>query len=249
MHRFLTLTKSLLLQTARNPQTLFWNLVFPVFLLVIYRFIFGGYAVDGEDFMRWVVPGIITLNIMSFGLIGGAVNVVEMREKGVLRRLRATPLPAFQFIGAYLVNYVIVCLLQSIFVIVVARLLFGVAYPAHNIAIALPLILISIVAFIALGQVISGAAQQMGVALAISQLLYFAQMFISDTVMPIDQLPGWLRVITPWLPSYAMGDLIRPALLSGGVNERFAFNLLLLIGYGLVAALIASRTFRWDPKS
>lgn len=249
MKRFLTLTKSLLLQILRNPQTLFWNLVFPIFLLVIYNFVFGRYAVAGTNFMTWVVPGIIALNIMSFGLIGGATNIVDMREKGVLRRLRATPLPPLQFIGANLVNYVGVCLLQSISVVIAARVLFGVSYPIVNLLLALPLVLISIVVFVAIGQVISGVAQKMGIALAISQLLYFAQMFISDTVMPADQLPEWLRAIMPWLPSYVMGDLIRPAFLSGGTNERFLFNLVLMLGYGGIAAVIAAKTFRWDPKA
>ncbi len=117
MKRFLILTKSLLLSYVRDPQTLFWNLVFPVFLLVIYRVIFGSSSVGGVDYMTWVVPGVIVLNILSFGLVGSSAFMTQMRENGVLRRLQATPVPPLKLFGAYMVVNVLMCLAQTVIVI------------------------------------------------------------------------------------------------------------------------------------
>jgi ABC-2 type transport system permease protein len=249
MKRFITLTKALMLQTLRNPQTLFWNLVFPVFLLGIYRIVFANEKVSGVDYLRWVVPGVIALNIMSFGLVGSSANILDMREKGVLRRLRATPLPPLQLVGANLVNFLALALLQCAAIVIAAWLLFGVAYPPANLLLALPFVLLSILAFVALGQVISGTAQKMGVALAIGQMVYFLQMFIGDMIIPLAQLPAWLQPIVKLLPSYAMGALIRPAFLEGATDSRFMTNIIVLLGYAVIGALIAAKTFRWDPKA
>jgi len=91
MKRFLVLTKAMTLMHLRNRSTLFWNLAFPVFLLVIYSQIFGAMDVGGTDFMTWVVPGVVVFNILAFGLLSSGTLMVNMRENGVLRRLQASP--------------------------------------------------------------------------------------------------------------------------------------------------------------
>jgi ABC-2 type transport system permease protein len=119
MKRFLTFSKAMLLIHLRNTQVLFWNFGFPVFLMLIYGAIM-------RPFMQWMTPGVIVLNALSFGLVGSSAMMLEMREKGILRRLRATPMPALQLVGSYLLVNVLLGLLQGGLILVTAMVLYQV---------------------------------------------------------------------------------------------------------------------------
>lgn len=246
MQRFLILTKAMFLVYLRERSTLFWNFAFPVFLLVIYAAVFGGDDLAG--FMSWMVPGVVAINILAFGLISSATMMTEFRQKGVLRRLQASPVPTLTLVGAYIVVNVAIALLQAALVVAVAVIVYGLEMPAAHLLLALPMALIAVVMSVALGQVVSGIAPGSGGAVAIGQILYFGQMFIADLVLPIEQLPEWIQKLGPWLPGYAIAQLVRPPLQSGALSPDFAVNLLLTLVYGAAAALLAARLFKWEAR-
>jgi ABC-2 type transport system permease protein len=247
MYRFLMLTKAMFLVHIRDRALLFWNIAFPVFLLVIYAAIFGGDDLVG--FMAWMMPGVLTANLMAFGLIGSSSTMSELRAKGVLRRLQASPMPASQLISAYIVANVGMALATSVVVILVGVFVYGVQLSAFNILLALPMILVTVLTGVALGQVISGIAPRAGAAVAIGQLFYFAQMFITDLFMPIEMMPDWVQKVGPWLPGYAMAQLVRPALADGTLATEWPRHLLLLAVYTGVALVLAARLFKWELKA
>ena len=248
MKRFLVLTKAMALMHLRNRSTLFWNLAFPVFLLVIYSQIFGSMDVGGTGFMTWVVPGLVVFNILTFGLISSGTLMVTMRERGVLRRLQASPVPAGQLVGSYLLVNVLIATLQSMIIVFFAALVFRTPLTLSGTLLAFPMIILGILTFVALGQVISGVAATAGAAVAIGQILNFSQMFITDMIMPMNFMPEWIQKLAPYLPAYAMVQLVRAPLVDGRLSPDLWPNLLVMIGYTIVAGLVAARLFRWAPK-
>jgi ABC-2 type transport system permease protein len=249
MKRLFILTRSLFLSYVREPQTLFWNLVFPIVLLVIYRLVFGSGIVDGVGYMTWVVPGIVVLNILSFGMIGSSAFMAQMREKGVLRRLQATPVPAQVLFAAYVAVNLIACLMQTAVVMAFSWVAFGWQTTLAGLLMSLPMIVIAVIAAVALGQCISSLAPKPGAALAIGQLLYFPQMFIAGLVLPFDMLPAWLQNVARWLPAYPVGDLVRAPLMDGQLSDDLLRNLMLIAAYTAIAGLLATRFFRWEAKA
>lgn len=246
MYRFLMLTKAMLLVHLRDRTLLFWNLAFPVFLLVIYGAIFGGDDLVG--FMTWMMPGVLTGNLMAFGLIGSSSAMSELRVKGVLRRLQASPVPATALVGAYVLANLFMALATAIVVMLVGVLAYGVTIQPINFLLTLPMIVVTVLAAVALGQVISGIAPRAGAAVAIGQLFYFGQMFITDLFMPIRQMPDWVQTVGPWLPGYAMAQLVRPALADGMLATDWPRHLLILTAYTAVALVFAARLFKWEVK-
>jgi ABC-2 type transport system permease protein len=249
MKRFFILTKAMTLMHLRNRSTLFWNLVFPIFLLAIYSQIFGQNRVSGQDYMTWVVPGVVVFNILTFGLLSSGTTMVQMREQGVLRRLQATPIPAFQLIGSYLVVNVLIAMLQSTIILVFCALLFKTRLTLQSAALALPMMIFGILTFVAMGQVISGLAPTAGVAVAVGQIINFSQMFVTDMVMPMQLMPEWIQKIAPYLPAYAVVQLVRPPLIDGTLSPALWSNLLVAAAYTVVAGVVAARLFRWTPKA
>ena len=209
MKRFFILCKSLALAYVREPMVVFWNLIFPVFLLVIYRFVFGNTNVGGDNFIQWVVPGVVVLNVLSFGMLGSSAFMLQMREAGVLRRLQATPAPTSALFGAFMSVNVLMCLAQTALVIVFAAAAFGWATSLKGLLLSTPMILIAVIVAVAVGQCISSLSPRLSIAMAVGQLLYFVQMFVAGLVIPMDMMPDWLQKAGRLLPAYAIGELVR----------------------------------------
>lgn len=242
MKRFLTFSKAMLLIHLRNPQVLFWNFGFPVFLMLIYGAIM-------RPVMQWMTPGVIVLNALSFGLVGASALMLEMREKGILRRLRATPMPAQQLVGSYLMVNLVLGLLQGALILLAAVVLYGVPLSTGGLLLALPMMLAAALTFLALGGVISGVAPKAGVATGAGMTVYFGLMFITDLIFPISDLPRWLQRLVPYTPSYVAAQLVRTPLLEGTLGPDWPAHLALLLVYAVAGALIAGRLFRWDPQA
>lgn len=249
MRRFWILTKAMFFVHLRNRITLFWNMFFPVFLLVVYGLIFGSSEVQGINYMNWALPGVIVLNILAFGLMSSSSMLVNMREQGVLRRLQATPVPALHLVSAYALVNVAIAVIQTAAIILAAVLFFNYTPTALGLLRATPMIIAAIFTSVALGQIVSGVAPKAGVALALGQILYFSQMFLSDMVLPVDNLPGWLQQVASYLPGYAITQLVRPPLLSGEWSSGLGPQLLLVAGYMLAGGLLSALFFRWAPRS
>jgi ABC-2 type transport system permease protein len=249
MRRFLTITKAMTLMQLRNRMTLFWNLFFPVFLLVIYAMIWGRDEVDGINYMTWVVPGVLALNILAYGLMSSSTAMVDMREKGVLRRLQATPVPAGLLLGAYVVVNVLVCLAQAALIIIVSVTVFGLTLPAGAVTRLMVMLPLAVIISVALGQLVSGVATRAGVAVAVGQILYFSQMFVSDMIMPIEMMPDWVQKAAVYLPGHTIVQLIRPAVVDGAWAPDLSLQLALAAGYILLAGAVAAMLFRWAPRS
>ncbi|MBL8058170.1 MAG: ABC transporter permease [Anaerolineales bacterium] len=247
MRRFLVLTKAILLVHLRERAQLFWNFAFPVFLLVIYAAVFGGD--DLASFIAWMVPGIIATNILAFGLISSSTLITEMRTKGVLRRLQASPVPTAHLLGAYLLVNVLSCLLQLALIIVVATLFYGLRVPPANLALAAPWVVVAVLVAVVIGQAVSSVVGSAGAAVVIGQVLYFGQMFITDLIMPIQYMPAWVQRVGPWLPGYAIAQLVRPPLQEGVLSPELGTSLLLAAAYTLVAGLLAARFFKWEARA
>ena len=202
-----------------------------------------------SQFMDYMTPGVIVLNALSFGLVGSSNMMLEMREKSVLRRLQASPLPAGQLIGSYLLVNLLIGILQSTLIIIAGVLLYKVPVSALSLALAYPMILAGLLAFMALGGIISGVAAKAGTATAVGMTIYSSLMFISDMVFPLDMLPNWMRNVVPYLPAYPVVQLVRSALLEATLEPKWLTHLFLLAAYGLGATIIAARLFRWEPKA
>jgi ABC-2 type transport system permease protein len=164
MRRFLILAKANMLMNLRNRATLFWNFVFPIGLILLY-------GVLWPQAIAWLTAGIVVLNIMSSGLLGDSTRLTNLREQGILRRVQATPLPAWQLIAAYVVTRLLMVLVQSVAIVVSAVLVYGAEFTWDGLVVALPLGIAGGLVFMLLGQLISANAPTSGAAGAIGPVV------------------------------------------------------------------------------
>src|SRR5579862_3905981 len=111
----------------RNPSAAFFNFLLPLLFLAG-----AGAALSGNQHqLNRLVPMIAGMSVMSTTFTALAYNVVFLRERGVLKRIRGTPLPTISYFGAVAANAVTNTALQIGIIVLSGKLLFGIGWPAH----------------------------------------------------------------------------------------------------------------------
>lgn len=193
-----------------------------------------------EPRINSVVPAVLALAVMSSAFTGQAIALGFDRRYGVIARLAATALPRWLLVVGRLAAVVGQVLVQALLLGAVAVALDW--RPAlDGIGWALLLVLLGCAAFGALG-ILLGGALRAELVLAVANLLWFVFLLGGGIVVPAAQLPGPLGHVVGFLPSGALAEGLRTALVDGVAPA--AQSVLVLIGWAVVAGLVAARTVR-----
>jgi len=230
----------------RNPQSAIFTFVFPVVFVVIIGALFGGVTrssyFGGLSALQYYVPTIAALSVLGSCYGQLAVALAARRQNGILKRVRATPLPAWAYFAGLLAHCVLVSFVDVALIIGVGRL-YGVPLPSHWLAIAATLVL-GAASFCALGVAVASVISNAEAAPAVAQLVLFPLLFISGTYMPIHS--AMLNRIAGWLPVRPFNEaLTGPFAQNAGPDWR---HLAVLAAWGVIGAIVATRRFRWDPR-
>jgi ABC-2 type transport system permease protein len=230
----------------RNPQSAIFTFVFPVVFVAIMGALFGRLGKSsyfgGLTALQYYVPTIAALCVLGSCYGQLAVGLATRRQNGILKRIRATPLPAWGYFTGLLANCILVSLADIALIVGVGRL-YGVPFPSQWPAIALTLVL-GATSFCALGVAVASMIANAEAAPAVTQLVLFPLLFLSGTYLPISS--QLLNRVTGWLP-------IRPfnEALTGPLSRHTGTDwphLAVLAAWGVIGATVAVRRFRWDPR-
>ena len=230
----------------RNPQSAVFTFIFPVVFITIIGALFGGKTTSayfgGRSALGYYVPTIAALSVLGSCYGQLAVALAARRQNGILKRARATPLPAWAYFGGLLAHCVLVSVVDIVLIVGVSRL-YGLALPSNWTAILLTLVLAA-ACFCALGVAVASVISNAEAAPAVAQLVLFPLLFLSGTYGPISS--HLLASVTGWLPvrpfNQALAASFGP---HGGIGWG---HLGVLLAWGAVGALVAIRRFRWNPR-
>jgi ABC-2 type transport system permease protein len=248
MRRFLVLARMFLLMQLREREVVFWFFVFPVGLLLILGVAFVGTSDYPDQAAPWLLAGVLVMNIMSGGLTGDAAWLASIRDRGILQRLRGAPLPVAELVGTYAVVKLLLAVLQSALIVAVAMIAFGIR-PGWDVAVPLALSLVlGQFIFLLLGQTIVAVAPTASSANTLSNVVSFPMLFLSNLVVSVAAFPGWLERVVQWSPAALLVDVVRPLLTIESARHAAWVNVAGLLVYGLLAALVITRWFRWESR-
>jgi ABC-2 type transport system permease protein len=230
----------------RNPQSAIFTFIFPVVFVAIMGALFSGGGASsyfgGLSALQYYVPSIAALSVLGSCYGQLAVALAARRQNGVLKRVRATPLPAWAYFGGLLAHCVLVSLVDITLIVLVGRL-YGVPLPTHWLAIAVALVL-GAASFCALGVAVASVISNSEAAPAVAQLVLFPLLFVSGTYLPIHS--ALLNRVAGWLPVRPFNEaLMGPFARHTGTDWR---HLAVLAAWGLAGTLVAIWRFRWDPR-
>jgi ABC-2 type transport system permease protein len=235
----------------RNPAAVFFTVMFPVVLLLIFATVFSGKTIDvdgGIEITAYYVPAIITLSVISATMQSLAMSLVIAREDGRLKRGRGTPMPAWVFIAGRIGNSIVVALLMLALIAALGRLLYGVAIPWGEAPAILITLIVGAASFSCLGIALTAAIPSQDAAAPIVNALLLPLYFLSGIFIPDDELPDGVINFANHFPIRDFFQAFFNAYLPGGQSGLDWGNLAVVAIWGVAGLLLAVRFFRWTPR-
>jgi ABC-2 type transport system permease protein len=240
--------------TLRNPQAIFFTIVFPLMLLTLFSALLHGpdgmvtVAGGRVAFAQFFTPSIAAFATLTSCFTAITVGLAMERDAGILKRVRSTPLPTPVFIAARVVDKLMLALAAAVVLFSVGVLAFGVDVHPRQLPAAIVTFLVGAVSFCALGMALGAVLPTASSAVPIVNLVVLPLMVLSGVFSPPDQAPAWLQNVANVFPLShlvrALGGAFSPH--SGGWAFAWA-DLGILLAWGAAGALVAVWRFRWEP--
>jgi ABC-2 type transport system permease protein len=239
----------------RAEQRLFWRsreLAFFTFLLPILFFLllgsaYGDEEIDGVSGYHYLLAGMIGYGAAATTFAGLALLLVIRRESGVLKRLRATPLPPATYVAAVLISIILVFVVEALVLLAIGRFGFDVPLPASLVSLG-GVILLGAASFAALGIGLTALIRSAEGSSAVVNALYLPLSFISGAFFSEDAFPEFLQKLAALLPLSHLIRLTRDVMVRGDTIWDHLDNAAVIAGWGLVGLVVALRGFRWEPR-
>jgi ABC-2 type transport system permease protein len=223
----------------RNPSAAFFNFLLPILLLVLTATAFD-VADEGLDVL---IPGVAGMGVLATTFTSLAFNLTWLRDDGVLKRIRGTPMPPAAYVAGLIGSSALNAVLQVAIVVAIGNLVYGVDFP-HDPALLVLFTVLGVVCCSALGVAFSHVIPNEEAAPAYTNAVFLPLIFISGVFYSADELPEALKVIAEALPLKHLIDGLSEAIVGGSGDAATAAA---VVGAWAVCGIVlAVRFFRWE---
>lgn len=202
----------------------------------------------GLSYVDFLVPGILAMTIMNSGILGLASAFVSYRERGILRRIKATPFPLSSFIAARIVSQLFIAVIQAIILVAVGILAVGLKING-NLFYALIIVILGSLAFLSVGFVVASFARNQEAADSLANAIAFPMLFLAGVFFPTDAAPAVLQPIIKLMPLRYLADGLRNVMVKNGGLSAQWLNISVLVFTAAVGFLLTLKLFRWDSSA
>ena len=211
----------------REPMGAFFTLVFPLVMLFLFGSIYGNEPqamFNGYGTVDISIPAYTAMIISTTGIMAISITMSSYREKGILRRLRLSPLQPH--------------------VILAGKLVYDLRFDGRVLDVVLGFLLGS-VSFFSLGFVLASVMPNARTAQVVGMVIFYPMLFLSGAGMPLEILPESIRNFSKYLPLTHVVTMLR-GLWIGESWSQHTTEIWVLLGMTLVGIVISSFTFRWE---
>ena len=227
----------------RNPSAAFFNFLLPLLFLAFFGAILHGNQHD----LNVIVPGIAGMAVMSTTFTALAFNMVFLREQGVLKRIRGTPMPGISYLGGIAANAITNTTVQITVITVAGRLFFGTGWPRNWLELVV-FVAAGVICFASLGVAFSHAIPNFDSAPAYVNAVFLPVIFVSGVFYDAARAPGFLKGIAQALPLKHLIDGLSGAMVTGrGLSDNLS-ALAVLGVWALLGLVLAVRGFSWEQR-
>ena len=251
MRRLLKMTWLELKLFFREPITVIFTLAIPLIFLFIMGGVFGntpgtddqgGVVFRGVGPMDYYIPAYMALVVASLGLIGMPVHLASYRERGVLRRFRASSVGLRNILGSQTLVMFVMGVLGCIILIVAAIAVYEPRFPKEPLLV-LPAFILATLCFAAIGVMLGSILPTARSAQGVGVLLWFVMDILCGAGPPPEVLSEAMVWVGRFLPLTYAVRLLQDPWLGFGWSWNATF---VVIGITIVAVLVSLRFFRWE---
>jgi ABC-2 type transport system permease protein len=201
----------------------------------------------GRPLTDYLVPSLVTYGVANTTFGGLAIILVVRRELGILKRLRATPLPAPVYLTATLSSILIVFALQAAAIMALGRVLYDWHLPSEWPSL-FAAFLLGALCFAGMGFGAASLIRSAEGASAVVNVLILPMAFLSGGFGPTRDFPAFLQTIADVLPLTYLVDIVQGVVYEGEPIWDQPLAVAVLLAWGIAGTLIAVRFFGWEPR-
>ena len=236
----------------REPTDLFFSAALPLLFLVIFTSIFGDDPVEegsSVTIAQQMVPGFVAFALVASGFTSMALNVVFKRERGMLKRIRVTPVPMWVVFGGLAGRVLLTSATVTAVLLAVGRVAFDVSLPLAHLPLLGTGLVLGSASLCCLGVAATALVRNEDAAPATTNAIVLPLFFVSGVFIPSDQLPDGLRVLGEVFPVEPFVAVLVDAFDPGPVPLGPTLgHLAVVAAWGAVGLVVAGRTFRTVPQ-
>lgn len=196
-------------------------------------------------YVDWLIPGVLGMNMMFSALYGIGYVIVRYRKNGVLKRLKATPLNALEFLSAQLASRL--WLILTVVTVVYFGTHLFVDFVMHgNYLHLLAVFTLGAFSMICLGLVVAARLRSEELADGLLNLVSWPMMFLSGVWFSLDGLHPWVQKLAQLFPLTHITSAARAIMLDGASLGDVAGHLVILALMSLLFLLLGAILFRWE---
>ncbi|MCB1246432.1 MAG: ABC transporter permease [Acidimicrobiia bacterium] len=247
MSAFTALAKTQSKVFLREPASVFFALVFPGLLLFVIGTVFPGSTeqnveLGGRSLVEIYAPVSIALGLATVALTILPATLGGDRERGILRRLSATPAHPATLVAVHCAVQLAVVTIATVVAIVVGMVVFGMSLPGLPGWFVVSFVL-GALALLSVGLLIGALVSTANSGQAIGMLLYFPLLFFAGVYVPLEVMPEGVRAVSRFTPS---GAAVQALSASWAGDVPSTSSLLVMAGVALIAGSLAIWRFRWN---
>ncbi len=198
-------------------------------------------------YIEFLLPGILALSIMQMSVFSVAFVFTQYKEKGVLKRLLATPMRPIHFVASNAITRLLISVLQAAIFIILGLVLFQIQVQGSYLLLTLCVVLGALM-FLGLGFTISGLSKTVDTVPAIANIVVFPMMFLGGTFFAISNMPSWLQAVAQFLPLTYFSTALREIMTKGAGFTDIWVSILGMTVWAVVLIALATYTFSFQEK-
>jgi ABC-2 type transport system permease protein len=231
---------------TREPITVVFTLALPIIFLFVMGGVFGNKAnpdvYRGVGAMDYYMPSYYGLIMMAVGTVALPVHLAGYRERGVLRRFRASSFSVWSVLGSQLLVSFVIAIAGSILVTILGKVVYAPHWPVDIGGLTLAFI-IGTVCFSCVGFFLGAILPSTRSAQGVGMLLFFIMMILGGAGPPPEVLSRPMQIIGEATPLHYVIYMLQDPWLGFAWGTK---EMLITLGITVVTAGLAARFFRWE---
>ncbi|MGH2732912.1 MAG: ABC transporter permease [Actinomycetota bacterium] len=237
----------------RNPPSVFFTFAFPLIFLALFNAFFGNQVINyfghRTRTSTLFIPTIAAFSIINATFTNLAISLTFARERGLLKRTRGTPLPAWIYLSVRILHAGAVGVALVVIVAVAGALAYDVDLPRHTLPALVLTLAVGGLTFASLGIATTAVVSNADASPAVVNGIILPLLFISGIFFRVDQAPQWLGRVADLFPvrhlAQAMQHAFNPFETGSGLRGG---DLRVMALWGLAGVVVAVRFFSWEPR-
>lgn len=196
-------------------------------------------------YIDWLFPGILCMNMMFSSLWGVGYVVVRYRKNGVLKRFKATPLTAFEYVTAQIASRIFLLMFTLCVVWAGCSMLFSL-YTAGSVVDALVVLFLGSFCMTSLGMLLAARGTSEEFSSGVLNFITWPMMFLSEVWFSIEGAPGWVRTFSKMLPLTHVLEAVRGIMNDGRTLVDVSGNIAVLVIMTGIFLTASALLFSWN---